>query len=89
MGLYSCEYPIEGLSIMFYKESFNHRIRSHNTNNLVFKWLDVTFNDFDSIMNLFDHVDDYKCGTNKTNVIDAIVATSVWYIWRFCNNKAF
>lgn len=55
----------------------------------VFRWLDIQVVQFSSIMHLFDYVDAlYFCHIKKID-IDAVVGTTLWYIWRFRNDNVF
>nr|KAJ0219356.1 hypothetical protein LSAT_V11C300123990 [Lactuca sativa] len=55
----------------------------------IFKWLDIQLISFDCINGLINLIDAIRGSANKRRVIDAVVNTTLWYLWRFRNDIVF
>ncbi|GJT65994.1 hypothetical protein Tco_1017474 [Tanacetum coccineum] len=55
----------------------------------VFRWLDINRPVFSNIEDIFTWIDSLTIRLNRRKVLDAILVTVLWVIWRYRNNKIF
>ncbi|GKC37449.1 RNA-directed DNA polymerase, eukaryota [Tanacetum coccineum] len=55
----------------------------------VFRWLDTSRPVFSNIEDIFTWIDSLTIRLNRRKVLDAILVTVLWVIWRYWNNKIF
>ena len=79
-----CKLEVKQLDHLFLKCEVVAR-----TWNVEFKWLDISQPHFPSIVDLFIWIDQVPISVKKKALVDAVVCTIIWYVWRLRNNKVF
>ncbi|GJY25614.1 RNA-directed DNA polymerase, eukaryota, reverse transcriptase zinc-binding domain protein, partial [Tanacetum coccineum] len=55
----------------------------------IFRWLDMAQSVFLSIADIMDWIISIRCSLKRKKVLEAIILTSMWVIWKYRNNTFF
>ena len=55
----------------------------------IFRWLDMVQPIFLSIADIIDRIVSMQCSLKCKKVLEAIILTSMWVIWKYRNNNLF